>query len=157
MARKLISMAVLAASVTTTIVPSVAMARDYDRNRSEQVRGYADDGWYGDQRDYRDSYRRRVSDDGYDRRAYNRAHGREGYYAQNGYRSDQVYRGSDRYYRQRCDGGNGAVGTVVGGAGGAVLGNAFGGGTLGTVLGGLGGALLGRHLDKKHTIERNGC
>jgi uncharacterized protein YcfJ len=68
-----------------------------------------------------------------------------------------VYRGHDRNYRHRCGGGNGAVGTIAGGAGGALLGNAVGGGVLGTVAGGVGGALLGRHLDKTHSRHRNGC
>lgn len=71
------------------------------------------------------------------------------------YQNDRSYHG--RGYRRRCSGGNGAVGTIAGGAGGALLGNAVGGGTLGTVAGGVGGALLGRHLDKKHTKSRNGC
>ncbi len=61
------------------------------------------------------------------------------------------------HYRHRCGGGNGAVGTVAGGVGGAVVGNAIGGGVLGTVAGGVGGALLGRHLDKAHSRHRNGC
>jgi outer membrane lipoprotein SlyB len=73
------------------------------------------------------------------------------------YRRGQAYHGNDRNYRHRCGGGNGAVGTVAGGVGGAVIGSAIGGGTLGTVAGGLGGALLGRHLDKKNTEHRNGC
>lgn len=67
------------------------------------------------------------------------------------------YNGHDRDYRRHCGGGNGAVGTIAGGAGGALLGNAVGGGTLGTVAGGVGGALLGRHLDKSHTRSRRGC
>jgi hypothetical protein len=73
------------------------------------------------------------------------------------YRHDHSYHGRGGHYRERCGGGNGAVGTVAGGVGGAVVGNALGGGTLGTVAGGVGGALLGRHLDKKHTRSRNGC
>lgn len=70
---------------------------------------------------------------------------------------DREYRGDSGRYRRDCSGGNGAVGTIAGGAGGAVLGNVVGGGTLGTVAGGVGGALLGRHLDKKNTRHRNGC
>ena len=73
------------------------------------------------------------------------------------WRNGHHYRGSPHYYRHKCGGGNGAVGTVAGGVGGAVLGSALGGGALGTVAGGVGGALLGRHLDKKHTEHRNGC
>lgn len=68
-----------------------------------------------------------------------------------------TYQGRHRYYHRKCGGGNGAVGTVAGGVGGAVIGNAIGGGVLGTVAGGVGGALLGRHLDKTHTRHRNGC
>ena len=71
-------------------------------------------------------------------------------------RYDRDYHGRN-YYRHRCSGGNGAVGTIAGGAGGALAGNALGGGTLGTIAGGVGGALLGRHLDKSHTRSRKGC
>lgn len=60
-------------------------------------------------------------------------------------------------YQHRCSGGNGAVGTVAGGVGGAVLGGAVIGGPVATIAGGVGGALLGRHLDKKHTRARHGC
>jgi hypothetical protein len=73
------------------------------------------------------------------------------------YRRHHVYHGNGGYYRHRCGGGNGAVGTVAGGVGGALAGNALGGGALGTVAGGVGGALLGRHLDKQHTRSRRGC
>ena len=65
-----------------------------------------------------------------------------------------TYRGQSHY---RCSGGNGAVGTIAGGVGGALIGNAIGGGVLGTVAGGVGGGLLGRHLDKVHTRHRRGC
>jgi hypothetical protein len=84
-----------------------------------------------------------------------------GQYYDNGapryYNGMPVYRGrSEHYYRHRCGGGDGVVGTVGGGAGGALIGNALGG-TAGLVLGGLGGALLGRHLDKENTRDRRGC
>nr|WP_068075690.1 hypothetical protein [Novosphingobium lentum] len=69
-------------------------------------------------------------------------------------RHHRVYHSQARY---NCGGGNGAVGTIAGGVGGALIGNAVGGGTLGTVAGGVGGALLGRHLDKQHTRDRNRC
>lgn len=77
--------------------------------------------------------------------------------AQASHRHRHYYQGNYRHYSHKCGGGNGAVGTVAGGVGGAVIGNAVGGGTAGTVLGGVGGALLGRHLDKQHTRHRNGC
>src|SRR5579864_9539907 len=66
-------------------------------------------------------------------------------------REQHVYRG------HRCGGGNGLVGTVAGGAGGAVLGKVLIGGPIAIVAGGVGGALLGRHLDKQHTRKRQGC
>ncbi len=83
------------------------------------------------------------------------------------HRHHRVYREDDQYYRsnsdlrenryadRHCGSGDGAVGTIAGGAGGAVLGNVLGGGTLGTVAGGIGGALLGRTLDKQNTRDRN--
>ena len=67
------------------------------------------------------------------------------------------YYGHSGYHRHRCGGGNGVVGTIAGGVGGAVIGNAIGGGVLGTVAGGVGGGLLGRHFDKTHSRHVNGC
>jgi hypothetical protein len=61
------------------------------------------------------------------------------------------------HHGNRCSGGNGLVGTVAGGAGGAILGKVLIGGPVGIVAGGVGGALLGRHLDKQHTRKRHGC
>jgi hypothetical protein len=73
------------------------------------------------------------------------------------YDHDRGHHHYNDHYRRKCGGGNGAVGTVAGGVGGALIGNAVGGGTAGTVIGGVGGALLGRHLDKKNTRSRNRC
>jgi hypothetical protein len=95
---------------------------------------FAQDGYY-------DSQGRYVSDDS--GRHYSDDDGR-------------IYRGRDHYYHYRCDGGDGVVGTVGGGVGGALIGNALGGGA-GLILGGLGGALLGRHLDKENTRDKAGC
>jgi uncharacterized protein YcfJ len=67
------------------------------------------------------------------------------------------YRGYTNHYRSACSGGDGAVGTIGGGVGGALIGHAVGGGTVGTIAGGVGGALLGRHLDKQNTRRRSGC
>ena len=81
------------------------------------------------------------------------------YYDRDGnryYNGERVYRGRNQYYRDHCSGGNCAVGTVGGGVGGALIGNALGG-TAGLVLGGVGGALLGRHLDKENTRDKHGC
>jgi outer membrane lipoprotein SlyB len=81
---------------------------------------------------------------------------RDNHYDRNHHNS-RDYRGRGGNYRHRCGGGNGAVGTIAGGVGGALLGSAVGGGTLGTIAGGVGGGLLGRHLDKTHSRHRNGC
>jgi uncharacterized protein YcfJ len=61
-------------------------------------------------------------------------------------RNDRVYRGRDgRYYCRRNDG---TTGLVVGAVAGGLLGNAIGGDTISTLIGGAGGALLGRSIDK---------
>jgi uncharacterized protein YcfJ len=73
---------------------------------------------------------------------------------------DHTYRGRDGHYHYRCKRSKGTTGTIAGGVGGALVGNALGGGTIGTLAGAGGGALLGRHLDKKHDEaqnRRNGC
>lgn len=65
-----------------------------------------------------------------------------------------------RTYRARCRVSHHTTGTIAGGVGGAVVGNAIGGGALGTIAGGVGGALLGRHIDKKEHQKRQrerGC
>ncbi|WP_230206687.1 glycine zipper 2TM domain-containing protein [Novosphingobium sp. Gsoil 351] len=69
--------------------------------------------------------------------------------------NDEVYRGSDgRYYCKRSDG---TTGLIVGGVGGALLGNVIDGGrhrTGGTLIGGALGALLGRSVDQNQTDVR---
>jgi hypothetical protein len=61
-------------------------------------------------------------------------------------RADYVYHGSDgRYYCRRSDG---TTGLVVGGIGGALLGNAIGGDALGTLLGAGAGAVAGSSIDR---------
>jgi hypothetical protein len=70
-------------------------------------------------------------------------------------RNDRIYRGSDnRYYCRRSDG---TTGLIIGGLGGAVLGNSIAGGgsrTLGTLLGGAAGALLGQSIDRGNVTCR---
>jgi hypothetical protein len=67
---------------------------------------------------------------------------------------DEVYRGSDgRYYCKRSDG---TTGLIVGGAGGALLGNLIDGGrsrTAGTLIGGALGALLGKSVDQNTDVR----
>ena len=123
--------ALIAITATPAVLPTAALAQDYRDQGSRTYRDSRDQ----DSRTYRDSNNQ-------DSRAY---------------RDSRTYRGRGGNYRHRCDGGNGAVGTIAGGAGGALIGNAVGGGTLGTIAGGLGGGLLGRHLDKQHTRDRRGC
>jgi uncharacterized protein YcfJ len=68
---------------------------------------------------------------------------RDGYYG----RTYRDYNADRRQYR-RC---SGTTGTIIGGAGGALLGREIGGRgdrTLGTILGGAAGALLGREVGK---------
>jgi hypothetical protein len=61
-------------------------------------------------------------------------------------REDYVHRGGDgRYYCRRSDG---TTGLVVGGLGGAALGEAIGGDTLGALVGAAGGAVLGNSIDR---------
>jgi uncharacterized protein YcfJ len=64
-------------------------------------------------------------------------------------RNDRIYRGNDgRYYCRRSDG---TTGLIIGGAVGALLGNAVDGGRsslLGTLIGGAAGAALGREVQR---------
>ncbi|MGC4250195.1 MAG: glycine zipper 2TM domain-containing protein [Sphingobium sp.] len=92
---------------------------------------------------------------GYDRPGnYDRPHHRRG--DRDGMRhrrqlgdNDTIYRDRDgRYYCKRDDG---TTGTIVGAIAGGVLGNVIAPGgskTLGTILGGAGGALAGRAIDR---------
>jgi glycine zipper 2TM protein len=68
---------------------------------------------------------------------------------------DEVYRGSDgRYYCKRSDG---TTGLIVGGLGGAALGNVIDGGhnrVAGTLIGGALGALLGKSVDQNNSDVR---
>lgn len=145
MARKLITIAALAASVATALVPATAMAHDHYGNGWGYGRYQNDDGdggWYRHQRD---------GDRGYDRRDYGRDD-REGY-ASNGYYADQGYR--QAYYARpqysyRCH-SDGTTGAIIGALAGGLLGNGLAGRgdrALGTILGGGAGALAGRAIDR---------
>ena len=67
---------------------------------------------------------------------------------------DEVYRGSDgRYYCKRSDG---TTGLIVGGVGGAAIGNIIDGGhsrAAGTLIGGALGALLGQSVDRSTDVR----
>lgn len=115
-----IMLAALAATIATVplAAPTPAQAQSRDYR------------WQGDRRDWDAS------------RSY-----RDGRYRERRLtRNDRIYRGRDgRAYCRRNDG---TTGLVIGGVGGAVLGNLIGGGLLGTLVGGGGGALLGREIDR---------
>ena len=86
--------------------------------------------------------------------AYRHYRGGDRYHRRHLSRNDTIYRGSDgRYYCKRSDG---TTGLIVGGAGGAVLGNLIDGGrhrTAGTLIGGALGALLGRSVDQNTDVR----
>ena len=68
--------------------------------------------------------------------------------------NDRVYRGSDgRYYCKRNDG---TTGLVIGAVGGGILGNVIDGGrsrTVGTLIGGALGALAGRSVERSQSVR----
>ena len=64
----------------------------------------------------------------------------------------KTWRGKDG--RTYCRRPNGTTGLIVGGAAGALVGNAVAGGTLGTVVGAAGGALLGREVQRGSAKRR---
>lgn len=71
------------------------------------------------------------------------------------YYQPREYRGRDG--RTYCRHSDGTTGLIVGGVGGAVLGNSIAGHgdkTLGTVLGGVAGAFGGRAIDRASTADR---
>jgi hypothetical protein len=64
----------------------------------------------------------------------------------------RTWRGKDgRIY---CKRKNGTTGLIVGGAAGALVGNAIGGGAVGTIAGAAGGALLGREVQRSSSRKR---
>lgn len=73
-------------------------------------------------------------------------------------RNDRVYRGrDDRYYCRRNDG---TTGLIVGGVAGGALGNIIAPGgskTLGTLLGAAGGALIGNSVEKNQNRGQVRC
>ncbi|WP_288457848.1 glycine zipper 2TM domain-containing protein [uncultured Sphingomonas sp.] len=116
--------ALLSALMLATVTAPLAVAPADAQRRDRDYR------WHGEDRNWNPS-------DNY----------REGRYRERRLgRNDRIYRGQDgRTYCRRNDG---TTGLVVGGVGGAVLGNVLGGGLLGTLAGGAGGALLGREVDR---------
>lgn len=71
------------------------------------------------------------------------------------YYQPREYQGRDG--RRYCRHSDGTTGLIVGGVGGALLGNSIAGHgdkTLGTVLGGVAGAFGGRAIDRASTADR---
>ncbi|MDK2760082.1 MAG: glycine zipper 2TM domain-containing protein [Sphingopyxis sp.] len=135
--KKMITLSIAALMSTATLgmaAPAAAQNGYYDRDGYSSYNvGY-------------DRYDRR-----YDRRDYRNDY-RNGY--RNDYRNDRrYYRGDRRYYRQ-CDRGTG--GTVIGAIAGGLAGNELAGRgdrAVGTILGGAVGAIAGRAIDRGN----NGC
>ncbi|MFA5969533.1 MAG: glycine zipper 2TM domain-containing protein [Sphingomonas sp.] len=105
---------------------------------------------YDDRRNDDRRYDNRVQSDdryenGYDPSRYYRDSGQERVLSSD----DRVYRGSDgRYYCKRNDG---TTGLIIGAVGGGILGNVIDGGhsrAVGTLIGGGLGALLGKSIDQ---------
>lgn len=153
MINKLVSTAVLAATVAGITMPVAAQAKHYDRSGYVESR-YDDDDRYERRDDrrayaYGNDYQRRYyqsqryDDRRYDQRRYSRQ------YPSNGY-SNRAYRGDTYGYQtRRCS--NGSTGTILGAIAGGLIGNSVAGRgdrTLGTVLGGGAGALAGRAIDR---------
>lgn len=136
MVRKMMTAAVLAASVATAMVPVAASARDHDR-----YNGYG----YQDSRYDRD----------YGRRHGDRRYQSQGYYGQSysrgGYDRRYYGRGNDRRYYGRDCHKDGTTGAVLGAIAGGLIGNGVAGRgdrTLGTVLGGGAGLFAGRAIER---------
>ena len=155
MTRKTITMAALAATIVSAMVPAAAMAQDHYGDRYAGYSGY--DQRQGDWQRARDDRRDWADSRGYDRRQdayadryYEPAPVRYGYRDAPGYAP--AYRGPVSY-RYRCQ-GSGTTGTIIGALAGGLLGNGLAGRgdrTLGTILGGGAGALAGRAIDRSNS------
>jgi hypothetical protein len=169
-----LSLAVAPAAFTFTAAPAAAQTNAEERRwQDAQERYRVEFENYLRERDrYMDSRRRNVRGGGYyDDRGYSsnfdESRFATNYDASRYYRDgsqyrervltdeDEVYRGSDgRYYCRRSDG---TTGLIIGGAGGALLGNVIDGGRNrvgGTLIGGALGALLGRSIEQNQAQVR---
>ncbi|QAY79227.1 glycine zipper 2TM domain-containing protein [Sphingosinicella sp. BN140058] len=158
MKKLVIAAAMLAGFTTSMSAPAEAQSRRDVREAREHAREERREARQA-QRNYRQTRRDWRQYRNYD---YNRYEpGSRNYYADRYYRdgsayrerrlgrNDRVYRGSNgRYYCRRPDG---TTGLIIGGAAGALLGNALDNGRsslLGTLIGGGAGALLGREVER---------
>lgn len=161
--------AALGASLPLAVAPASAQAAPEERRwRDAEARYHAEFQRYLQERDrymearLRGRYRPGGYDDGY----YDEGRWETDYDAARYYRDgpqygervltaeDEVFRGSDgRYYCRRNDG---TTGLIIGGAGGAILGNVLDGGrhrTAGTLIGGALGAILGRTIEQNQEVR----
>ena len=161
--RRIILAAILASTVPLALSPADAQPRrEVWREQRECERELRD---ADNRREYNRELRECRREVRRERREwrthhYNRNYARP-YYPENSYRdgryyserrlsrADRIYRGRDgRYYCERDDG---TTGLIVGGAIGALIGNAVDDGRsslLGTLIGGAAGAALGREVDR---------
>jgi Ni/Co efflux regulator RcnB len=161
MARKMIMITAVAATLVTAMVPATAMAQDRYHGGDESYSSQDEHGGWSRNRndEHRDWSDNQPYDRGHDRyaeRGYRqdrnyqvdyRDNGRQGYYDRAGYSRNYYGRPT---YRYRCE-GSGTTGTIVGAIAGGLLGNGLAGHgdrTLGLILGGGAGALAGRAIDK---------
>ena len=129
-------------------------AVDRYRSRGGRVDAY-NNGYRSGDTSYNNSDRRYADDrdeNGYDPSRYYK----DGNYQERTLSNDdRVYRGSDgQYYCKRSDG---TTGLVIGAVGGGVLGNVIDGGhsrAVGTLLGGALGALAGRSIERSQSSVR---
>ncbi len=130
--------------------------QEFDRYQAARAnrQGY-DDRRYDDRR-YDPRNDARADDryeNGYDAARYYR--GGDAYQERVLAPDERVYRGNDgRYYCRRSDG---TTGLIIGAAGGGILGNVIDGGhsrAVGTLLGGALGALAGRAIDRQQSEVR---
>ena len=157
MSRKIISIALAAATVVAAASPSVALAQRYDgwdRSDDGYGRGYDDDRYadryHGEDRDrsyrHRD-WRDRDDEDGRyyaERRDYDRGD------------RDDDRRDDDRGYRERSSSrchSSGVGGALFGGLAGALLGRGIAShhdNAMGTIIGGAGGAMAGAAIENSN-------
>jgi len=70
-------------------------------------------------------------------------------------RKVETYSGNKQSDNKQCRYSSGTTGLIVGGVGGAVIGDkVIGGGVLGPVVGAAGGALAGRAIDRSITAKK---
>jgi hypothetical protein len=147
--------ALLISGVITVPQVSIFAQDERQRDRQEDRRDYERDRpprseWrHYDHNHYEPGQRR------YDAARYYHREDERNYEVYRLHNNDRIYRGTDdRYYCRRSDG---TTGLIVGGVAGGVLGNIIAPGdskTLGTIIGAAGGAVVGRSIDRNNVTCR---